>query len=385
MRNKILIGCAILVIVGAGLLLTATQRQTPPTSAEDLIKKSAKEMVDPVGQAMKQAELASTSLAPKNSIAITEIPKICEGEDSQKFDCYEKYYDNLTSTKGVKAAFDDLKLRYPKNGYIQSQCHPITHVIGNSAALIYPDVGVAYSKGDSFCWSGYYHGIMEGVVENSSIEEVAKGINKICDSVDGKDRYSFDYYNCVHGLGHGVMASNQNELFDSLKFCDNLIGEWERSSCWGGVFMENIIVDNKNRFTKYLRPSEPLYPCSGVEDKYKGTCYLMQTSYMLKVTGGDFVKVFDLCEEAGVDFRVLCFNSLGRDASGRSLSNATTTKQTCDLGKNFEQRSNCIVGAVKDFISYFHSDSEANNLCRLVDTDLKEVCSSTTKSYYKSL
>lgn len=148
--------------------------------------------------------------------------------------------------------------------------------------------------------------------------------------------------------------------------------------------MENVIVDNKNHFTKYLKPGEPLYPCTAVGDKYKGTCYLMQTSYMLKVTNGDFAKVFLLCEQAGDAFRATCFQSLGRDASGRSVSNAETTKNTCNLGKNFEAQSNCVIGAVKDFISYFHSDMQAKELCASLDTGLQSICFSTAESYYKS-
>jgi hypothetical protein len=181
------------------------------------------------------------------------------------------------------------------------------------------------------------------------------------------------------------MAYTQDELFEALKLCDNLEGEWERSSCYSGVFMENVIIDNKNHFTKYLKPSEPLYPCNAVDVQYKTPCYLMQTSYMLKVTGGDFAKVFASCADAETDFRTTCYQSLGRDASGRSSSNVEITRRTCALGKDFEQQSNCLIGAVKDFISYFHSDTQARELCTVVGSTLKQVCEETRTSYVKVL
>jgi len=303
---------------------------------------------------------------------------------SADFSCYEKYYENLAQEKGIVAAFADLKERYNGSAYVRSQCHPLTHVIGHVAVELYPEVSLAYTHGDSFCWSGYYHGVMEGIIGKVGKFAVVEKLDSICSGIPGKTTYSFDYYNCVHGLGHGLMALTFNELFDSLKICDNLQGLWEKQSCYGGVFMENVIVDNKNHFTKYLKPEEPLYPCNAVEDKYKSSCYMMQTSYMLKVTGSDFKKVFELCSSAENGYQNLCYQSLGRDASGRSLSNAEVTKVTCELGSGYEQQSNCIIGAVKDFISYYHSDAQAKHFCEILSPAQNQICLDTASSYYKS-
>ncbi len=105
---------------------------------------------------------------------------------------------------------------------------------------------------------------------------------------------------------------------------------------------------------------------------------------MLKVVNQDFVKVFALCDSVQQPYKPTCLQSLGRDASGNSLSNGPTTKRTCELGANYEQQSNCIVGAVKDFISYYHSDTQAAALCNSLNPDLQSICNSTKESYYKS-
>ncbi|MBX4186719.1 MAG: hypothetical protein KW802_00440 [Candidatus Doudnabacteria bacterium] len=368
-------GIVFAIIIGFGIFGLARNRQVPlqqtsnvPVTAENLIKQSAKDMIDP-------------KASPAATVNPSQIPEICTGETT--FNCYEDFYNGLVKSKGVAAAFTDLKQRYDTNAYVKSQCHPITHVIGSAATQIYRDVGTAYTKGDSFCWSGYYHGVMEGVVGQITTADLPGKMNNICDKVPGKASYSFDYYNCVHGLGHGVMAITENELFDSLKLCDNLQGGWEQSSCHGGVFMENVIIDNKNHFTKFLKPSEPLYPCTAVDDKYKSTCYLMQTSYMLKVTNSDFAKVFDLCSTVG-NFASICYQSLGRDASGRSISNVEATKATCYLGQGYDQRSNCIIGAVKDFISYYHSDVQGKQLCSALEEQLQQICFDTGEGYYRN-
>jgi len=314
----------------------------------------------------------------------SEAEDVCTGTASADFYCYEDHYNQIVRKEGIDAAFTDLKARYAKNPYVVAQCHPLTHVIGREAALKFKTPGEAYKYGDGFCWSGYYHGILETFLEKIGDKNLPKEINNICDSIEGKERYSFDYYNCVHGLGHGVMAITQTELFESLDYCDLLIGDWEQYSCASGVFMENVIVDNLNHFTKYLKPEEPLYPCTAVQEKYKNTCYLMQTSYILKVNGGNFTDTFAWCRKAEEPYRMTCFQSLGRDASGRSASNAESTKRLCLLGADFFERSNCVIGAVKDFISYFHSDVEAKVFCTsLEDESLTSICNSTTESYYK--
>lgn len=316
----------------------------------------------------------------------TSQQELCEGKEHTSFSCYEVHFRTIVRNEGIAASFQELKALYATNDYVRSQCHPITHVVGAEAVSKFATVAKAYKEGDSFCWSGYYHGVLEGIMGKVGYSDLAQEMNTICASLAQERQYSFDHYNCVHGLGHGVMAVSQNELFASLEMCDVLGDTWERTSCWSGAFMENIIVDSKNHFTKYLKPSDPLYPCNAVASQYKNICYLMQTSYMLKLKNGDFVTVFELCKGADQGFQETCYQSVGRDASGRSLSNAVRTKATCGLGKDFIQQSNCIVGAVKDFISYYHSDVQAKELCASLDTEeLRTVCGSTAETYAKIL
>lgn len=299
----------------------------------------------------------------------------------ERFQCFRKFYGKIISTDGVNAALADIKSRYD-DPFIKSQCHQLMHVIGREAALVYPLVSDAFSHGDGFCWSGYYHGVMEEIVAGYTPEKIAKEADTFCNTISGRKTYSFDYYNCVHGLGHGFMSILHNDLPQSLELCDNLTGFWEQSSCWSGVFMENIIADEINHFAKYLKDDDPHYPCDIVKDQYKGTCYLMQTSRMLALTGENFLKVFELCTQAGEAYRDTCYQSLGRDASGRSISNVERTHDTCLLGRDEREQKNCVIGAVKDFISYYHSDTQAKSLCEALPLTLQDTCFSTAKSYY---
>lgn len=382
-KDKFFLQAAVVIAAGAGMYFYLLPRNH--VAPEDLVKVG--DLVNRTFIENREAEVHERQ-EPKldEKKVISENTGLrCEGEKATDFYCYEEYFSTLVKSSGTQLAFADLRERYNTNNYVVSQCHPLTHVIGRTAAEKYQNVADAYTEGDAFCWSGYYHGVLEGFIGRIGYSNLPSQMNGICKALAQSKPYSFDHYNCVHGLGHGVMAVNQNELFDALEVCDNVEDAWERASCWSGVFMENVIVDNKNHFTKYLKPTDPVYPCNAVGEDYKAICYLMQTSYMLKVVNGSFEKVFEICSNIEEAHRTTCYESLGRDISGRSTSNADATKAGCNLGNDFTKRRHCIIGAVKDFISYFHSDTQARELCVMLadEKELQDICYQTATSYYQ--
>ena len=308
----------------------------------------------------------------------------CVQNGREDLPCYEAYYTDRVKKIGVTESFVDLKARYASSSAVRSECHQITHAIGHASAELGSGVGVAFAIGDPFCWSGYYHGVMEGIVKEVGTEALASKINDICTDIPGKATYSFEYYNCVHGLGHGVMELYDANLFTSLDACSKLKGEWEQSSCGGGVFMENIMIESRGGVSAYLKKDDPLYPCDAVSELHKSQCYLMQTSHMLTAAGDDFGKVFTQCAAAEESYRGTCYQSLGRDASGRSVSDAVKTKAICMMGSTPFAQENCVIGAVKDFVSFFHSDTQANAFCTSLNADLKHTCLQVAQSYYST-
>src|SRR3989442_15231253 len=88
-----------------------------------------------------------------------------------------------------------------------------------------------------------YHGVLQGRSFQMGRERLLGDLNSICAGIPGKERKSLEYYNCVHGLGHAIMAVTGDDLFDALHDCDGVTGSMEENACASGVFMENLIVD----------------------------------------------------------------------------------------------------------------------------------------------
>jgi hypothetical protein len=302
------------------------------------------------------------------------------------FSCWQNHYKALVIDQSVEKAFVDFRKNYDSNPYVKSNCHQIGHVIGRAAVDRHKTLTETYARGDTFCWSGYYHGAIETIASNIGPDKIVSQLNTVCQTFNEKEQYSFKHYNCVHGMGHGLMAINNGELFDSLKVCQDYQGIWQQESCYGGAFMENVMNRiNPGKTSKYLNNTEPLYPCTAVGNQYKQQCYLMQTSHALSVVGGDFNKVFELCSTVEAPFNDTCYQSLGRDASGQSSSNAQATLDTCMLGKTQDAKRNCFTGAVKDFLSYFDSDVQGLQFCSSIpDAALAVNCKFEAETYYKT-
>ena len=312
----------------------------------------------------------------------------CVGDPSTDFACLQKRYQELVRGSGVGAAFAELKNELTQNDLAKSNCHELTHVIGHTAAELYGDIPSTYSRGDSFCGSGYYHGAMEAIVAKLGADRVSEETDTLCAGL-----YSFDHYNCAHGLGHGFMRLQENELFESLEMCDMLTDDWERERCYGGVFMENVVDrDNPVHPSKYLKADRLLYPCDVVGARYKNECYQRQTSYALETQGNNFSKVFDLCANVEDDFRPACYQGLGWDASVQSLNQRAgnvavneSTSRLCMQSEGYEAQFNCVVGAVQYFIRHYYGDAQAKTFCESFGADLRTACLKEVEEYYRSL
>ncbi|MBA3757597.1 hypothetical protein H0X09_01915 [Candidatus Saccharibacteria bacterium] len=326
----------------------------------------------------------------KTTLPSTTLTDSCEKSATITYSCYKNQLNSITYSEGPSKAVKLVKTQFEKIPFVKAQCHQLVHVIGRAAYDKYDDLGKTFVEGDHFCASGYFHGASEEIVVKKGPAYFSKNANKVCSVFVDRSRYKeVDHYNCVHGLGHGILEAEDQELFKALSVCDLLSGIWQQQSCYSGVFMQNIMIAQGSdavapNKSKYLKPEDPMYPCTAVDNKYMSGCYIIQSSYALSVSSYDFAKVFSLCADVADSYnRIVCYQSVGRDASGGG-NNLEETKKRCLIAVSTEAQINCIIGAAKDIVYSFHSDKEAMGFCQSLPEHLLDVCQNNAKSYYST-
>ena len=291
----------------------------------------------------------------------------CEGS----FPCLEQAFGNLSYEEGPKPALEEFDRQIAADPEIERNCHRIAHMIGAAALVRYEGgVGKAFAEGSASCWSGYYHGILERAFSGVETERVAAVARELCSDADVR-RTAFIAYQCVHGLGHGLMIYTGYDLPRSLEICDSLETSWDQTSCTGGIFMENI-SSSYGITSKWLRDDDPLYPCQTVAERHKLYCYLMVTSRILPLVNWDFAKTADWCRKSEDAWVATCFQSLGRDASGQTRGDAAEILAICEEAGDMADE--CVYGASRDLTSQDSGPGRAAVLCRKAAASDRQLC-----------
>ena len=292
----------------------------------------------------------------------------CEHGGGQS--CFRQAFANIAFRDGPKKALtilgrDDLSVPA-----VHADCHQITHAVGHAAlARYHGNAAEALSQGAMTCNSGYYHGVIERAFAGVPREQVTRIARRLCTG-HAVTKEEFLLYQCVHGLGHGLMIYSGLDLPWSLKTCDRLQTNFDRVSCTGGGFMQNLMPGMGT--TRYLRKKDPLYPCNAVAERHKVYCYLMVTSRILSLDGYNWRKTAAWCRRSEKGWVATCFQSYGRDASGVSEYQPQRTIQLClEAGKDAGE---CLYGASRDYGNNYAGGPQAARLCNLSPARYRARC-----------
>jgi hypothetical protein len=300
-----------------------------------------------------------------------------------------------------------------------THCHDRAHQIGRMAYDLFGAQAFAFA-GHS-CKSGAMHGVTESFLSERGTQDLAADVELLCATVVR----DFFRHQCVHGVGHGLLGWVSYELPEALEFCDGLGQPADRESCYSGVFMENIsgslaggmagsemehagahhhadasvassggASSGENagrgsaeanmvpetaggatpiaRNAQYLRPDDPHYPCTDVEERYVNACYSVQTYHMLTVYDNDFGAVANECSSlATASLQDICFSSLGRDVGNNFIGNPAGAIATCDAIQS-AYRLNCLEEVVQDWFWEESSAGVALDFCGRLTEDFDE-------------
>lgn len=312
--------------------------------------------------------------APLHPVAGSFQPDDTRLEDCGDQRCFEQAFGNIAYHRSPKEALTLLERTYANQA--DAGCHRIVHAIG-SASLVRNDGDVAktFAQGGSFCFSGYYHGVLErsliGVKSRTarSLAPVARGL---CAGI-AVDASPWLRLQCLHGLGHGLMITTGYTLPLSLEVCDRLQTAWEETSCNGGVFMENLAT-SYGVASRWLRDVDPVYPCNAVAEEDKLKCFELVTTQILRTVDGDFEQAAKVCSQVQQRFEGDCFRSLGRDAVGRVGDRPADVLQLCAVARQHGRENECVRGAAETLASNYKSGVQAAALCRAAPRAARADC-----------
>lgn len=233
----------------------------------------------------------------------------------------------LTYEAGTAAALRSLRERVDRGEVELGHMDEIVHVIGMVAYDRDRDPGTAFASCTiDFGW-GCYHGVTMAYLHATGLPDIAT-FARLCEdrfhrgSDPGKILES-----CWHALGHAVLPAVGYDAPQALAYCDALIQRGQ-SNCWAGVLAQGIEDAVRGGVSGYLRPEDPLYPCSALDDRYLDVCYREQVKVLAWTARYEWPKVIAICRTAPEAYREACFDGVGRTlhpVTGRVLTQSLAT------------------------------------------------------------
>jgi len=304
---------------------------------------------------------------PADGVFLSSLPD-CEKKGSQADGrkCYEEYLIELLKTQGADVAIPQMGRFETGSPTVKVYCHGIAHTLGHAGYEHYGSLSEALSHGTMDCFAGYFHGAIEVALPEA--EDYSVMVRDACSGMSGRDG-EFKFYQCVHGLGHGVTSFRQYDVEGALADCDLLHTAWQRESCWGGVFMENI--DSKfvtamgyERQGRLQDDESDFWPCLSVAEGYRPPCLRMITARILPKHNRDFSYAREACDNlTNQTYRTYCFESYGRDAAGDGLhSELSLVNRLCDAAPGDVQET-CYETAAAVVATHYADPERAQPIC----------------------
>jgi hypothetical protein len=316
--------------------------------------------------------LATAPTTPTRSVsdsaAIADsLLAVCKPHVSHSIDAYSTCLGDgiaaLSSAGNIALAMGTLDRIVHSDPSLILLGHPLAHALGYAVRSTPATATRLLSECDDRYQSGCYHGILQRYFDARMGVPLAQSVLLApCDGLRGT-REQFRLFDCLHGVGHGLMMYHRYDANASLRDCDRLASDWDQRSCYSGVFMENnmgahmqVFADERLGMHRHsmpgpsavlFKPNDLNYPCNATPTRYRRECYELQADLILPAVKQDYRKAGAVCDGAGTPGLVReCYIGLGRNASGAAAFQYVGIRKRCDqvspAGVSF-----CYEGAVR--------------------------------------
>jgi hypothetical protein len=344
-----------------------------------------------------------------DSVQVAELALAKCAKVADRTGCYEEILFALVGADKVRLAMGALHVIGDRDPSVVANSHQYTHGIGIAAYAPDKEVGKVFASCTELYQSGCYHGVIQAYFSSRPSVDSAV-VRALCADYTHDASNRWLRYQCVHGMGHGLTMFYSRNLMKALEGCDFLRTEWDRTSCYSGAFMENIVGTTAQQHHaaathtaaakavatqagatdtagghdhaamehdhaammaadeppfKATDPNDLHYPCSIVGERYQDACYVMQTAIILPATGRDYAATAKVCDGAPEPQRAMCYQSMGTNASGETTGDDARAIELCSKGTEAYQPW-CFYGVVLDRIYAFARVDDGFPFCAQV-------------------
>lgn len=333
-----------IVLAATGFALFIARHAPAPVSMRATAPTSEAAVPSPVA-VTPQLATPLPAHPPTESLPLAPL-MACLGRAGQSGACLDAIFGKFLKTHSTAEAAAILARYESGDTAFRLSCHPVVHALGRETFRKLGTVHDSFAACDQFCHSGCYHGAMERFLRGTAAGGDAAGHisldelrTKAVGACDPKEAVRFRFQ-CLHGLGHALMFFSDYRLGEALTSCDAFPDTWSRSSCYGGVFMENVFSATAEK--RDLKANDYHYPCSALGEQYKADCYMMQTTRMTEL-GLSTERLFGECRKAA-PYHLTCMQSIGRDLSNDARTgDPRLVAAKCELGTG-DERAACTRG-----------------------------------------
>ena len=325
------------------------------------------EMAAMSADTLASAPVSPTRFAADSAAVADSLLRLCRPQVKRSIDDYSTCIGDgiaaLSSAGNIGLAMATLDRIVHSDPSLILLGHPLAHALGYAVRSTPATATALLSECDDRYQSGCYHGILQRYFDARIGMPIAQSVLVApCDGLRGT-REQFRLFDCLHGTGHGLMMYHRYDANASLRDCDRLTSDWDRHSCYSGVFMEHnmgarmqIFGEGKYGMHRHAMPAENVvlfkpgdlhYPCDATPDRYRQECYELQADLILPAVKQDYAKASAVCDGAGTPRLVsVCYVGLGRNASGASAFQYAGIRRRCELASP-AGRPFCYRGAVR--------------------------------------
>jgi len=290
-------------------------------------------------------------------------PAANEYYSATEFSAISAEFHSLVINQNPRVALLEAERRAKEDSVFSNSCHALAHHIGHAAYEKYQDFGVVMQYAEPSCNVGYVHGVSQAHFQSN--QDITAELLSVCSN------YSVDTslgWECVHGIGHGLMLATQNSVPASLEHCDTFADETKRYACQTGLFMENFNTNSMFHPSDFLEEENPFQMCSSLEERYQEPCNHYAVHYYIRSRENNFHAGLERCAGLAEAASISCARGVGDLAIKEHIHSPNEVERLCMSAETSPMQYACISGMTALFTNQYGNKNDGWDLCQQLTT-----------------